>query len=29
MYPADQVTEERPEDTIAELIRGAFLEELG
>ncbi|KFI65936.1 GTPase Era [Bifidobacterium cuniculi] len=28
MYPADQLTEERPEDTIAELIRGAFLEEL-
>lgn len=28
MYPADQLTEERPEDTIAELVRGAFLEEL-
>lgn len=28
MYPDDQLTEERPEDTIAELIRGAFLEEL-
>ena len=28
MYPAEQITEERPEDTIAELIRGAFLEEL-
>ena len=28
MYPDDQVSEERPEDTIAELIRGAFLEEL-
>ncbi|KAA8821569.1 GTPase Era [Bifidobacterium vespertilionis] len=28
MYPDDQVTEERPEDTIAELIRGAFLETL-
>lgn len=28
MYPADQVSEERPEDTIAELVRGAFLEEL-
>lgn len=28
MYPAEQLTEERPEDTIAELIRGAFLEEL-
>lgn len=28
MYPDDQVTEERPEDTIAELVRGAFLEEL-
>lgn len=28
MYPAEQVTEERPEDTIAELVRGAFLEEL-
>ena len=28
MYPADQITEERPEDTIAELVRGAFLEEL-
>lgn len=26
MYPDDQVSEERPEDTIAELIRGAFLE---
>ncbi|RSX55973.1 GTPase Era [Bifidobacterium dolichotidis] len=28
MYPAEQITEERPEETIAELIRGAFLEEL-
>lgn len=28
MYPAEQVTEEKPEETIAELIRGAFLEEL-
>lgn len=28
MYPAEQITEERPEDTIAELVRGAFLEEL-
>ncbi|AKV55204.1 GTP-binding protein Era [Bifidobacterium actinocoloniiforme DSM 22766] len=28
MYPAEQVSEEKPEDTIAELIRGAFLEEL-
>ena len=28
MYPDDQVSEERPEDTIAELIRGAFLEVL-
>lgn len=28
MYPDDQVSEERPEDTIAELIRGTFLEEL-
>ena len=28
MYPEDQISEERPEDTIAELIRGAFLEEL-
>lgn len=28
MYPDDQVSEERPEDTIAELIRGAFLKEL-
>lgn len=28
MYPDDQITEERPEETIAELIRGAFLEEL-
>jgi GTP-binding protein Era len=28
MYPAEQISEERPEDTIAELIRGAFLEEL-
>ena len=28
MYPDDQISEERPEDTIAELIRGAFLEEL-
>ncbi|KFI66567.1 GTPase Era [Bifidobacterium magnum] len=28
MYPTEQITEERPEETIAELIRGAFLEEL-
>lgn len=28
MYPAEQVTEEGREDTIAELVRGAFLEEL-
>lgn len=28
MYPAGQLTEERPEDMIAELVRGAFLEEL-
>ncbi|BDR54604.1 GTPase Era [Bombiscardovia apis] len=28
MYPEEQVSEEAPEDTIAELIRGAFLEEL-
>lgn len=28
LYPAEQITEERPEDAIAELIRGAFLEEL-
>lgn len=28
MYPDDQVTEEKAEDTIAELVRGAFLEEL-
>lgn len=28
MYPADQISEERAEDTIAEMIRGAFLEEL-
>lgn len=28
MYPDDQVTEENPEDTIAELVRGAFLEEM-
>ncbi|WP_155588105.1 GTPase Era [Bifidobacterium canis] len=28
MYPTDQVTEERPEDAIAELIRGVLLEEL-
>ncbi|WP_236023482.1 GTPase Era [Bifidobacterium miconis] len=28
MYPDDQVSEERPEETIAELVRGAFLEEL-
>ncbi|MFT9393028.1 GTPase Era [Bifidobacterium sp.] len=28
MYPADQISEESPEDTIAELVRGAFLEEL-
>lgn len=28
MYPDDQISEESPEDTIAELVRGAFLEEL-
>lgn len=28
MYPDDQISEERPEDTIAELVRGAFLETL-
>ncbi|KAB7791257.1 GTPase Era [Bifidobacterium leontopitheci] len=28
MYPDDQISEERPEETIAEMIRGAFLEEL-
>ena len=28
MYPEDQISEERPEETIAELVRGAFLEEL-
>lgn len=28
MYPTDQVTEERPEDAIAELVRGVLLEEL-
>ena len=28
MYPAEQLIEERPEETIAELIRGAFLEQL-
>ncbi|NEG54624.1 GTPase Era [Bifidobacterium platyrrhinorum] len=28
MYPEEQISEERPEDTIAELIRGAFLEQL-
>lgn len=28
MYPPDQISEERPEETIAELIRGAFLEDL-
>ncbi|MFD0705031.1 GTPase Era [Alloscardovia venturai] len=28
MYPTEQVTEEGPEETIAELIRGAFLEQL-
>ncbi|MFT8857474.1 GTPase Era [Bifidobacterium aquikefiri] len=28
MYPEDQISEESPEDTIAEIIRGAFLEEL-
>lgn len=28
MYPAEMVSEERPEETIAELVRGAFLEEL-
>ncbi len=29
MYPAEQISEERPEDTIAELVRGAFLEDPG
>ena len=28
MYPDEQISEERPEETIAELIRGAFLEQL-
>ncbi|MBT1166210.1 GTPase Era [Bifidobacterium simiarum] len=28
MYPDDQLTEESPEEDIAELVRGAFLEEL-
>lgn len=28
MYPDDQVSEERPKESIAELVRGAFLEEL-
>ena len=28
LYPDDQLTEERPEDMIAELVRGAYLEEL-
>lgn len=28
MYPSEQTSEERPEDTIAELIRGTFLEQL-
>ncbi|MBW3088101.1 GTPase Era [Bifidobacterium sp. 82T24] len=28
MYPEDQISEEKPEEAIAELIRGAFLEEL-
>ncbi|NEG96964.1 GTPase Era [Bifidobacterium sp. SMB2] len=28
MYPDDQITEEPPEEAIAELVRGAFLEEL-
>lgn len=28
MYPAEQISEERPEETIAELVRGAFLEQL-
>ena len=28
MHPAEQLSEERPEETIAELIRGAFLEQL-
>jgi GTP-binding protein Era len=28
MYPDDQISEESPKDTIAELVRGAFLEEL-
>lgn len=28
MYPDDQISEERPTDQIAELVRGAFLEEL-
>ena len=28
LYPVDQLTEERPEDMIAEMVRGAYLEEL-
>ena len=28
MYPEDQISEERPEDTIAALVRGALLERL-
>lgn len=28
MYPEDQISEERPDEQIAELVRGAFLEEL-
>ena len=28
LYPDDQRTEERPEDMIAEMVRGAYLEEL-
>ncbi|TPF96995.1 GTPase Era [Bifidobacterium sp. UTCIF-39] len=28
MYPEDQISEESPSETIAELVRGAFLEEL-
>jgi GTP-binding protein Era len=28
MYPDEQLSEEKPEETIAELVRGAFLEEL-
>ena len=28
LYPDDQLTEERPEDMIAEMVRGAYLEEL-